>query len=101
MAIVLLHRLALQEFRKARRWYARRSFQAAERFRDAVKLAIRKIEERPTLAPSDESNIRWIRTGRYPYVLYYEYFSNDVALILAVAHERRRLGYWRGRRSQA
>lgn len=99
MTEVRLHRLALREYHRARRWYRKRSPQAAERFTNAIALALQKIERDPQLAPADDDNMRWMTTVRYPYVLHYEYFPDDVALVLAVAHEKRRPKYWLKRRS--
>lgn len=100
MTEVRLHRLALREYRRARSWYARRSQRAESRFIDAVAQAIIKIEDRVTLAPADEDNIRWVKTQRYPYLLYYEYLPDNVALVLAIAHKHRRLNYWMKRKGK-
>jgi hypothetical protein len=37
---------------------------------------------------------RWVRTRRFPYILYYRLVDADEVLIVAVAHARRRPGYW-------
>ncbi len=96
MTEVRLHRLALREYRRARSWYAKRSLRAESRFIETVAQAIIKIEDQVTLAPADEDNIRWVKTRRYPYLLYYEYFPDNVALVLAIAHKRKRLDETQG-----
>jgi hypothetical protein len=37
---------------------------------------------------------RWMRTRRFPYLLFYEVVDSSVIRVYAVAHARRRLGYW-------
>ena len=68
MTEVRLHRLALREYHRARRWYRKRSLQAAGRYTDAIAQALQKIECDPKLAPVDEDNMRWVLTVRYPYI---------------------------------
>jgi hypothetical protein len=38
-----------------------------------------------------------VRLRRFPYILYYHVVDDSLALVLAVAHARRRPGYWRRR----
>jgi hypothetical protein len=40
---------------------------------------------------------RWLMTKRFPFVLYYEIDGPLHVTIYAVAHARRRPGYWRRR----
>jgi hypothetical protein len=42
--------------------------------------------------------IRWRRTRRFPYLLFYEVVDSSLIRIYAVAHGRRRLGYWMRRK---
>jgi len=92
--IVVFHRLAAQEYRSATSWYRRKSPSAAERFRAAVDNAVERIAENPYRGTIFREPYRWIRTRRFPYVLYYEIDGPDRLLVYAVAHGRRRLGYW-------
>jgi hypothetical protein len=36
---------------------------------------------------------RWVRLRQFPYVIYYR-IDGDKPIVMAVAHGRRRLGYW-------
>lgn len=93
-ATVIFHRLAAREFRTACRWYAQRSADLEQAFRDAIDGAAQKIADSPRLWPSFRTRYRWVRTRRFPYLLYYSILDADRVLVLAVAHSRRRPGYW-------
>ena len=95
MAITVRYlRLASREYAKARRWYSRRSPRAAQRFADAVDKAVQEISNAPNRWPVYQGPYRWIRPRRFPYTLYYRILDADNVLIVAVAHDRRRPGYW-------
>jgi len=91
---VLFHRLAIQEYRAACRWYGRRSPRTEQAFRNAIDRAVQQIAADPEQWPTYRNHYRWVRTRRFPYVLYYHVLDEDHAVILAVAHARRRPGYW-------
>jgi plasmid stabilization system protein ParE len=98
---VTFHRLAAQEYLAALRWYARRSPQVAQRFREAVDRAAQRIAVAPGQGSPFGSRFRWFRVGRFPYVLYYTLLDDTRAVVMAVAHDRRRPGYWQRRRPGA
>lgn len=91
---VLFHRLAAEEFVRARRWYRRRSPQVESRFVAAVADALHFIEATPLLAPAYRGNHRWQRVRRFPYVIYFEPSASGTVYVYAVAHALRRPGYW-------
>lgn len=95
---ITLHRLAVREYQSARRWYGSRSLRLADRFRAAVDSGLQKIAEGPLKWPVFAGPYRWVKVPRFPYLLYYEIVNGDEVLVVAVAHERRRQGYWRRRR---
>jgi plasmid stabilization system protein ParE len=99
MASLLFHRLAAEEYRQTLRWHVRRSPKAAQRFRVAVDRALQRIANGPLQGSIFQGRFRWVRTGRFPYLIYYEIVDPTQVRVLAVAHGRRRLGYWL-RRSQ-
>ncbi len=94
---VTFHRLAAREFAAARRWYARYSPQAEARFTAAVDAAVRLIDANPSVGATFQARFRWIRVRRYPYLLYYRDTGTGSVMVYAVAHARRRPGYWLGR----
>jgi plasmid stabilization system protein ParE len=81
----------------SRNWYGRRSPAAAQRFVQAVDAAAQQIAAQPQAGPLFQNRYRWRRAGRFPYLLYYDIVAPDQVMILAVAHARRRPGYWRRR----
>jgi plasmid stabilization system protein ParE len=91
---VLFHRLAAREFVEARRRYARTGPPTEDRFVAAVRAAVERIDANPHIGSLIRGAYRWIRTGRYPYLLIYETLGPDLVRVYAVAHARRRPGYW-------
>ena len=93
----IFHRLAAAEFRSARKWYSERSPDIAERFRNAVSLALDRASADPDALPILTGQFRYIRVSRYPYVLVLRRKTPDLIMIVAVSHTSRKPGYWRGR----
>ena len=91
---VIFHRLATAEFVAARRWYARRSAAVEARFVAAVGAAVQLIQTTPDAGAVFRGRYRWVRARRFPYLLYYAPADESVVVVYAVAHARRRLGYW-------
>jgi len=89
-----IHPLALKELRAAYRSYTRRSPRAAQRFRLAVDRVIQRIASAAEQGSPYRQRYRWMRPHRFPYLLYYEIHDPQPVLIYAVAHSRRRSGYW-------
>jgi plasmid stabilization system protein ParE len=93
-AVVLFHRLALREYHAARQWYGRAGASLARAFEAEVGRAVARIANAPDQWPIYRGTFRWVKTRRFPYLLYYHTIDPDHVLILAVAHARRRPGYW-------
>ena len=91
---VVFHRLATREFVAARRRYAQYSPVTEGRFVAAVRVAVERIDANPLLGNPYLGPFRWVRTHRYPYVLYYEVIGPSLVRVYALAHARRRPGYW-------
>ena len=89
-----IHRLAAKDFVSARREYARQDPQVEARFVAAVREAITRAEANPRLGSPAHGTYYWVRTRRFPYILYYEFIPPDLVRFFAVAHTRRRPGYW-------
>ena len=94
MATVRFHRLAAAEYRAALAWYHVRSEKAAWDFRDEIRRAIQLLETDPDQGTVFKGPYLWMRLRRFPFLLYYKVISPDVVTVYAVAHARRRLGYW-------
>jgi plasmid stabilization system protein ParE len=87
---------AAEELEAAHDWYQRRSLHAARGFLDEIDAALRLIEGNPLQWPIFEGETRRCLLRRFPYAIIYR-VRDDVVKIVAVAHGRRRPGYWRAR----
>ena len=68
--------------------------QIAVAFADEVDRAVVRIAESPTIGTEFRTHYRWVRLKRFPYLIYDREVGIDTVVVLAVAHKRRRLGYW-------
>jgi plasmid stabilization system protein ParE len=96
VAEVTIHPEAEAEYEHALAWYLERSPQAAERFVIAFDDAIKAIRSNPTMFPLCDVVHRFVLMKRYPYSVVYR-VDGDAVCVIAVAHSKRRLGYWEGR----
>lgn len=87
---------ASEELEDARRWYCERSEAAEAAFLRELDHAIRIVTEAPNRWPKYGSGTRRYVFPTFPYSLVYV-LENEVIHIVAVAHEKRRPGYWRER----
>jgi len=88
---------AVIEAEGAARWYAERSRTAAERFSTELDEAEAAILERPEAWPASGDGTRRYLLRRFPFSVVYRIEESRI-LIVAVAHARRRPGYWKLRR---
>jgi plasmid stabilization system protein ParE len=95
---VVFHRLAAREYRAARDWYVERSTEVAKRFHASVDRAVDRIAAQGESLPHFSSDYRYVRVGRFPYLLIFRPMDVHAIMILAVAHTSRRPGYWRRRK---
>ncbi|HEX6984686.1 MAG TPA: type II toxin-antitoxin system RelE/ParE family toxin [Planctomycetaceae bacterium] len=94
---VQFHRLAATELRSAVAWYRERDAALADRFLTGVNAAVERIEHDPDSLPIERRHFRRCRVQRFPYRLIFERHDDGTILIVALAHNRRRPGYWRRR----
>jgi len=87
---------AVDEAESAARWYAERSGSAAAGFAGEIDAAIAAIEQHPDAWPAYDHGTRHYLLRRYPFSVVYRVESARI-LIVAVAHGRRRPGYWKSR----
>jgi plasmid stabilization system protein ParE len=88
--------MAEAELRNAATWYDERSPGLGLRFILAIHKKSDEILESPQRWPLAAGSRR-VLMGRYPYALVYREASEEEIEIVAVAHLKRRLGYWVGR----
>ena len=91
-----LHPEATRELDDAATWYLTRSGVAAKGFALAVDVAIGKIRNDPDRFPRVDRRHRACNLENYPFQIIFR--RNDERLfVVAVAHAKRRPGYWRSR----
>ena len=90
------HPAAEQEFVEAAAYYERNVTGLGQRFGREVRHAIERLLEYPEMGSPVDVDLRRLVLVRFPYVLIY-CFTPDMVTIVAVAHARRRPGYWRAR----
>jgi plasmid stabilization system protein ParE len=93
---VEFHPLAAAEAEAAERWYRERNEVAAARFRRELDSAVDRIAERPEAGAPYLQNSRRTLLHHFPFFIVYRPRQARVDVI-AVAHARRRPGYWRER----
>jgi plasmid stabilization system protein ParE len=87
---------ALEEAEATARWYADRSSMAAAGFDEELEAAERAITQQPdTWAAFDHGTRRYL-LRRYPFSVVYR-TERDRIVIVAIAHARRKPGYWKAR----
>ncbi len=91
-----IHPRAASEARAARRWYAQRSPSAAARFVVELDHAIAQVTAAPQQWPKYLHGPRVYRLRHFPFLVVYQELPTSV-LVVAVAHGKRRPGYWRKR----
>jgi toxin ParE1/3/4 len=90
------HPQAEQEYLTALAWYRERSLIAAINFESAFGQAAGKIREAPQRWPSYFKDFQKYTLRQFPFSIVYQDFSSEI-VAFAVAHGRRRPGYWRDR----
>ena len=94
---VSFHPEALAEAVASTSWYRERSQRAAEAFVKELEDAIRLISESPRRWPLFEHRTRRYPLLRFPYLIVYRETRTSIEIV-AVAHGRRKPGYWQFRK---
>lgn len=93
---VRFHPAARRELREAWLWYDERSPLSAAAFAQEVAAAVSRIAEAPMRYPMAAHGTRRIALERFPYNVFYR-VGVEETVVIAVAHQKRRPGYWRDR----
>jgi plasmid stabilization system protein ParE len=96
MKVLRIHEAARREANLATVWYAERSISVARRFRDDLLAAFSSAAEFPLRYPASMHGTRRIVLSRFPYFIVFFDWQNEI-YIVAVAHAKRRPGYWKKR----
>jgi len=94
--VLEFHPAAVEEARAARQWYQDRSPAAADAFIAELDAALERIADAPERFPVYLHGTRRYLLHRFPYIVVFRRTQSAVHVI-AVAHGRRRPGYWKGR----
>jgi plasmid stabilization system protein ParE len=87
---------ASEETLTALAWYRERSEAAAVAFADEVRLALDRIQRSPETWTSHDHGTHRTLLRRFPYEIVYRLLPDKI-LVVAIAHSKRKPGYWRGR----
>ncbi len=90
------HPDATAELSESANWYAERGPSAARNFLVAVDIAIASIAADPKRFMRIDDQHQSCGVIKFPFQIVYRYISNRIEVI-AVAHAKRRPGYWRDR----
>jgi hypothetical protein len=92
--IILLE--AEQELRDAIRFYESRAVGLGLDFLSEVERVIQSIKDSPEAWPIVEGKIRRRLLSRFPFGILY-YIETETVFLVAIAHSRRKPGYWKQR----
>lgn len=87
------------EIEEAFEFYRRESPTIAERFLNEIDASFRKIQNAPHLYPRYTQNTRRRVLGSFPFSVIYQE-KEEVILVVAIAHAKRRESYWTKRLKQ-
>jgi plasmid stabilization system protein ParE len=93
---ISFHPAAAAEVEAAVQWYAERSPVAARAFAAEVNACVERVREAPDRWPHYVHGTRRSLFPHFPYSFVYR-VRNGALEIVAVAHHRRRPGYWQSR----
>jgi len=93
---IVFHPEAAEEAEAALTWYRQRSPKAAAGFLAEIEDAIEAIAANPERWPAFGYRTRRCLLRRFPFLIVYRELPEAIQ-VLAVAHGRRRPGYWKQR----
>lgn len=92
-----VHPAAYKELDEARLWYENHASGLGNEFVDEIDRAVVAIQRAPKAWPVYSEGVRRFLVHRFPFALLYRY--NDFKIqIIAIAHQRRKPGYWKDRK---
>jgi plasmid stabilization system protein ParE len=95
--LIELHPEAMSEARSIRLWYSSHGTRASDAFMLELDYAFERIVESPNRWPRFLHGTRRYLLRRYPYSIVYRMKPTAIE-VLAVAHNRKRPGYWAHRK---
>jgi len=98
MRKVTFHEDADSEIYEAALYYEEKAADLGLLFLDEIEKAILRILANPMAYPSVGDEVRQAIVSRFPYSILYVIESDEHLRVIAVAHQKRRPGYWNVRR---
>jgi toxin ParE1/3/4 len=98
MRKVTFHEEADSEIYEAALYYEEKAADLGLLFLDEIEKAILRILANPMAYPSVGDEVRQAIVSRFPYSILYVIESDEHLRVIAVAHQKRRPGYWKIRR---
>ncbi|MDR3569546.1 MAG: type II toxin-antitoxin system RelE/ParE family toxin [Syntrophobacteraceae bacterium] len=96
MRRVEFHPEAYREAEEARSWYEKNLPGLGMAFIDEVQMAVNSIIDNPDMWPPFGYGTRRFFLRRFPFSVVYRHDATKIQIV-AVAHQRRRPGYWKER----
>jgi plasmid stabilization system protein ParE len=93
LKLLLYHPEASDEIDGAYTWYAMRSTHAADGFYEELFKALDMVHQRPRQFPSYLHGTRRVLLDSYPFSVVFRELPRKIQIV-AVAHAKRRPGYW-------
>lgn len=93
---VEFHEDAALEYEAAFGWYLERSILAASKFAEALNRAIDMIVGAPQRWPTGSNGTRRFLLQKFPFAIVYRELPTVIQMV-AIAHTRRKPGYWKQR----
>ncbi len=98
MKPVIIQREASAELEEDMAWYEKRQTGLGLDLESEVEKTIARVRRDPTIGTRyRNTQIQFVRVKRFPYVVYFREFE-DAIWVIAIAHGRRRPGYWKKRK---
>lgn len=95
---IIIEPAALAELKDSQDYYrTHASPRIAAAFTSEIESGIERLRSYPEVGTPVSKRLRNLALQKFPYSLIY-HFKADVLTILAIAHQRRRPGYWAKRR---
>ena len=89
-------RAAAEELEAIAQYYEAERIGLGSAFVGEVRRARLQILERPLASKIERGEVRARALARFPYRIYYRVRKDEI-LVIAIAHRRRRPGFWRAR----
>lgn len=97
MIRISIHDAAEAELAEAASFYESRTAGLGHAFLDEFEKSLARLSADPEAFPKIGQDVRRLIVRRFPYSVFFAVESEDFIRVLAVAHQKRRPGYWRNR----